>query len=219
MATIGIAFALGFIIGPALGGILSMVDLTKYYPALAAYGVNPFSMPALLAFILSAFNLFYLAKKFKETLPAEKRGMAKNQRITNPLKLFRPLPYKGVNLTNFGHFLFLAAFSGMEFTLTFLAVERLSYTSMDNAYMFIYIGIIIALVQGGYVRRKAAIKGEKNMALQGLLYRHWANPILMDPLSRPLFPCCRFINGYSLSYFSCFPLHAFSKSGTKYWDF
>ena len=170
MATIGIAFALGFIIGPALGGILSMVDLTKYYPALAAYGVNPFSLPALLAFILSAFNFLYLAKKFKETLPAEKRGMAKNQRVTNPLKLFKPLPYKGVNLTNFGHFLFLAAFSGMEFTLTFLAVERLSYSSMDNAYMFIYIGVIIALVQGGYVRRKAAIKGEKNMALQGLLF-------------------------------------------------
>ena len=96
--------------------------------------------------------------------------MAKNQRVTNPLKLFKPLPYKGVNLTNFGHFLFLAAFSGMEFTLTFLAVERLSYTSMDNAYMFIYIGVIIALVQGGYVRRKAAIKGEKNMALQGLIF-------------------------------------------------
>ncbi|MDC0253749.1 ferrochelatase [Bacteriovoracales bacterium] len=170
MATIGIAFALGFIIGPALGGLLSMIDLTEYYPILKSYGVNPFSMPALLAFILSCFNLLYLVKKFKETLPLEKRGLEKNQRITNPLKLFRPLPYKGVNLTNFGHFLFLAAFSGMEFTLTFLAVERLSYTSMDNAYMFIFIGVLIALVQGGYVRRKAAIKGEKQMALQGLFF-------------------------------------------------
>ena len=170
MATIGIAFALGFILGPAMGGLLSMIDLTAYYPVLKEYGVNPFSMPALLAFILSGFNLFYLAKKFKETLPPEKRGQAKNQRVTNPLKLFKPLPYKGVNLTNFGHFLFLAAFSGMEFTLTFLAVERLSYTSMDNAYMFIFIGFLIALVQGGYVRRKAAIKGEKQMALQGLIF-------------------------------------------------
>ena len=74
-----------------------------------------------------------------------------------------PLPYKGVNLTNIGHFLFLFAFSGMEFTLTFLAMERLNYTSLENAYMFIFIGVIIALVQGGYVRRKAAIMGEKQM--------------------------------------------------------
>ena len=57
----------------------------------------------------------------------------------------------------------------MEFTLTFLAVERLSYSSMDNAYMFIFIGFIIALVQGGYVRRKANQIGEKRMALQGLV--------------------------------------------------
>ena len=57
----------------------------------------------------------------------------------------------------------------MEFTLTFLAMERLGYTSLQNAYMFIFIGVIIALVQGGYVRRKAAIIGEKRMAMNGLV--------------------------------------------------
>ncbi|MBA2406088.1 MAG: MFS transporter, partial [Bdellovibrionales bacterium] len=56
----------------------------------------------------------------------------------------------------------------MEFTLTFLAVERLGYTSMDNAYMFIFIGFFIAMVQGGYVRRKAHKVGERKMAMQGL---------------------------------------------------
>jgi MFS family permease len=57
----------------------------------------------------------------------------------------------------------------MEFTLTFLAVERLGYTSMDNAYMFIFIGFIIGMVQGGYVRRKAHSVGERKMAFQGLI--------------------------------------------------
>ena len=57
----------------------------------------------------------------------------------------------------------------MEFTLTFLAMERLGYTSLQNAYMFIFIGVIIALVQGGYVRRKAAIIGEKRTAMNGLV--------------------------------------------------
>jgi len=61
------------------------------------------------------------------------------------------------------------AFSGMEFTLTFLAFERLGYSSMDNAYMFIFIGFVIAFVQGGYVRRKAHKVGEKKMAIQGLI--------------------------------------------------
>lgn len=91
------------------------------------------------------------------------------ERSINPLKLFKPLPIKGVNLTNISYFFFITAFSGMEFTLTFLAVERLGYSSMDNAYMFIFIGFIIGMVQGGYVRRKAHQVGERKMALQGLI--------------------------------------------------
>lgn len=169
MATIGIAFALGFIIGPALGGISSLVDLTKIYPSLTAYGVNPFSMPALIAGALSLFNFVNLYFKFKETLPKHSSHDVVHVRTSNIFKLLKPLPYKGVNLTNFGHFLFLMAFSGMEFTLTFLAAQRLSYSSMDNAYMFIFIGVIIALVQGGYVRRSAHKVGEKKMARNGLI--------------------------------------------------
>lgn len=169
MAFIGIAFALGFILGPALGGILSTVDLTKIYPGSASLGVNPFSMPALFAAFLSFINLISIWRNFTETLPPEKRGITKTERTANIFKLFHRSPYPGVDGTNLSHFLFLAAFSGMEFTLTFLAVERLGFTSMDNAYMFIYIGFIIALVQGGYVRRKANIVGENKMAIQGFL--------------------------------------------------
>jgi len=169
MAFVGIAFATGFIIGPAMGGIFSMIDLSKIYPDLASFGVNPFSAVALLAFILSTINFIFLVRKFKETLPVEKRKLGGSERTFNPIKLFKPLPYKGVNLTNFGHFLFLMAFSGMEFTLTFLAVDRLGFSSMDNAYLFIFIGLILALVQGGIVRRKAPEVGEKKMALIGLV--------------------------------------------------
>ena len=169
MAFIGIAFALGFVIGPAIGGILSLLDLTKIYPDLATYGVNPFSAAAAFAFILSTFNVVWVYTHFKESLPADKRGKVHTQRSANPFKIFAPLPYKGVNIVNIGNFLFLSAFSGMEFTLTFLAFERLGYTSMQNAYLFIFIGFILAMVQGGYVRRKAGQVGEKKMAIHGLI--------------------------------------------------
>jgi ferrochelatase len=167
MAAIGIAFALGFVFGPALGGILSLYNPIVHYPNLEAYGVNPFSTPALLAAILSFINFFTIMKSFPETL---KPGMkAHIQRSINPFKLLKPLPMPGINLTNFAYFLFITAFSGMEFTLTFLAVERLGYTSMDNAYMFIFIGFVIGMVQGGYVRRKAHSVGEIKMSFQGLI--------------------------------------------------
>lgn len=167
MAIIGIAFALGFILGPAIGGIFSTVNLTKIYPWMVSWGINPFSVPALVAFGLSILNIFLVVKNFKETLPENKRE-AHTDRTSNFKELFRPLPYKGVNLTNFTNFLFISIFSGMEFTLTFLAFERLGYGPMQNAYLFVFIGVILALVQGGYVRRKAHSVGEKKLVLRGL---------------------------------------------------
>jgi ferrochelatase len=169
MAIIGIAFALGFVVGPAFGGILSLIDLTKIFPQSVQYGINPFSMPAAFALILSLFNTYWVMTKFKESLPPEKRGIETTERSANIFKIFKPLPHREINIINMSYFLFLAAFSGMEFTLTFLAAERLHYTSMQNAYIFIYIGFIIAFVQGGVVRRKASSVGEKKMALMGMI--------------------------------------------------
>ena len=167
MAAIGIAFALGFVFGPALGGILSLYNPLVEYPNLAAYGVNPFSTPAFLAAGLCLVNFITIWKSFPETLRPGVKGHI--QRSINPLKLLKPLPLPGINLTNMTYFLFITAFSGMEFTLTFLAVERLGYSSMDNAYMFIFIGFVIGMVQGGYVRRKAHQIGEIKMSFQGLV--------------------------------------------------
>lgn len=168
MAFVGIAIGTGFIFGPALGGITSTLRLDQIYPDLVVYGVNPFSAPALLACLIATINLIIVVRSFRETLPAERRGQSHTERTANIFALFRPMPNAGVNLTNFANFFFISTFSGMEFTLTFLAVERLQFTSMDNGLMFIYVGMLIALVQGGYVRRKAHSVGEKRMALMGL---------------------------------------------------
>jgi MFS family permease len=169
MAVIGIAFAFGFVFGPAMGGILSLYNPLTEHPEWATFGVNPFSAAAFLAAVLALFNFVSIWRSFPETLKKGIHDPTVAKRSINPLKLFRPLPAPGVNLTNIAYFFFITAFSGMEFTLTFLAVERLGYSSMDNAYMFIFIGFIIAMVQGGYVRRSAHKVGERKMAARGLI--------------------------------------------------
>lgn len=168
MAIIGMAFGIGFILGPALGGIASIFDLTATHPEWAAYGVNPFSSAALIALALAVANLVSVIKNFKESLPPEKCGKREHFRTANVFQLFKPLPYRGVNATNFANFLYTLAFAGMEFTLTFLADERFSYTARDNAKMFIFTGILMALIQGGVVRRHAHRVGEKKMTILGL---------------------------------------------------
>ena len=56
----------------------------------------------------------------------------------------------------------------MEFTLPFLAVHRLAYEPRDNAWMFVFVGLTIALVQGGMVRRLAPRWGERRLATVGI---------------------------------------------------
>lgn len=166
MAVIGIAFATGFVIGPALGGILSQWDLSQGMLA-GVWGVNPFSVPAGFAAILCLINLFLVLKTFKET--RKPNSVEQNEKSINPARLLARLPYKEVNLTNRIYFLFLTAFSGMEFTLTFLAADRLNFTPMQNGIMFIFIGFIMAMVQGGFVRRRASKIGEEKLVFWGML--------------------------------------------------
>ena len=178
MALVGIAFALGFILGPALGGILGQWDLSALYPSSISWGINPFSLPAFLACGLGLFNLFLVAKKLRETHSPRKSKTQANAkcpapssgRTARPFVLWQGLPHHPqVNAANRTYFLFICAFAGMEFTLTFLAVERLGYSPLDNACMFVFIGLILALVQGGIVRRKAREVGEKTMAVIGMM--------------------------------------------------
>lgn len=166
MGMIGAAFGLGFIFGPALGGLLSTVDLSK---TLALPGVNPFSMAALAALVLAVINFVWVLLRFGETLDEGRRGKARSGRSINPVKLFKPMPFPGVTTTNLVYFLFLLGFAGMEFTLVFLARDRFGYTPLENTYLFLFTGVLIALVQGGVVRRLAPALGEKKLTLAGLL--------------------------------------------------
>jgi MFS family permease len=83
--------------------------------------------------------------------------------------LLIPSKIPGVNRTNVLYFVFIAAFAGMEFTLTFLAKDRFGYSAAQNGMLFLFIGFVIALVQGGVVRRLAPKYGEKRLVIAGLL--------------------------------------------------
>ncbi|HNR32584.1 MAG TPA: MFS transporter [Candidatus Hydrogenedentes bacterium] len=169
MALIGMAFGLGFIIGPALGGLSAMIDLTRYWPDLGAAGINPFSTPALIATGLSLVNLLQLALRFRESLPKGNGAPDTTQRTANLFVLLRLRGNAGTGGVNLTYFLFFAVFSGMEFTLTFLTVDRLGYAPRENGLMFLYVGLVLALMQGSYVRVFAARLGPKRMSGHGIL--------------------------------------------------
>jgi MFS family permease len=126
-------------------------------------------MAATLAFGLSLFNLLFVALRLKETLPPERRGKGSRTALWNPLGTLARLGLVGVSRTTAVYFLYLTAFSAMEFTLTFLARERLNFGPRDNMWMFVFVGFVIAFVQGAIVRRSAPKLGEKKLAIFGLI--------------------------------------------------
>jgi MFS family permease len=168
LAIVGIAFGLGFIVGPGIGGLFAKINLLEIFPSLGQFGVNPFSVPALVSFALALTNLVWVFRSFKETLPPEKRGKANPDRKGMPVfRLFKST-CPATRRTNLVYLIYMLAFSGMEFTLTFLAVERFQFSPAQNGGMFVFIGFVLILVQGGIVRRLAGPVGEKRLAVAGI---------------------------------------------------
>lgn len=187
MGMLGAAFGLGFILGPALGGALSALSGMETgadasaapagqgaAAAQGAFGLHPFSAIAAAACVLSVVNFLVVALRFEETLrpgaPSGAGGQSEaGGRTASLRRLFRRVESPGVNRTNWMWFIYLTAFSGMEFTLTFLAADRFRYGTRQIAYLFVFAGLILVFVQGGLVRRIAPIYGERRLAVGGLL--------------------------------------------------
>ena len=123
----------------------------------------------LLALALSLVNWVWAARRFHETLPEERRGaQAERAGARRPFRALRDIDRPGVRTACVAYFLYLTAFGAMEFTLVFLAHERLEFTELENAWMFVFIGLVIAVVQGGVVRRLAPRLGERRLAWVGM---------------------------------------------------
>lgn len=169
MAIVGVAFGLGFVLGPAIGGLSVAWQPGAPVGLDQAWGWHPFSGPALIAAVLACLNWFWVVARFPETAPFRMEDTEPEK--TDPLTQLKGLrlDVPAIRQTIWIYFTMLFAFSGMEFTLTFLAVERFQYSPAQNGLMFVFIGITLALVQGGITRRLAPRVGEKRLASTGLV--------------------------------------------------
>ena len=168
MGIVGMAIGLGFICGPALGGAFPLLEIQEDRVPTSPFALNPFSAPAIISFTLALLNLAWAFFRFPETRPPEGDPRPPGHAVS-PFAHLRALDVPGLRRVNWVYFLYLLAFAAAEFTLTFLAVERLEFSRGDLAWMFVFVGFLIALVQGGLVRKLAPKFGERALARAGLL--------------------------------------------------
>jgi MFS transporter, DHA1 family, tetracycline resistance protein len=150
----GIAIGLGFVLGPALGGLLGSVD-----PRL------PFWVAAALSLLNAAYGIFVLP----ESLPPELRR-AFEWRRANPLGSLTLLRSSRV-LTGLGGVMFLAniAHAALPATFVLYAGYRFGWDARDVGFVLAGVGASSALVQGVVVGPAVRRFGERRVLLAGLL--------------------------------------------------
>ena len=153
LGLIGAAFGLGFMLGPALGGLLSTISLAA--PAFAA---------ASLTFGNLLFGIFWLP----ESLPAARRTKVPFSKMNPVVRLravvgkasIRPL-LAGVLLLNF-------AFAGLQNNFAVFSDVRFGFSPTQNAFVFALIGLTAVFIQGFLIRKLLPRFGEARLAVTGV---------------------------------------------------
>lgn len=156
MGLFGAAFGLGFIFGPGIGGFLGNLGGHRL-AGLAAAG-------------LAALNLLLAFLLLPESRPEEARLMA-------PRSEWRLVDVAGFRLAfrskRLGTFLLVGllsvlGFAAMESTFALWSKDALGWSEAENGYLFTYLGVLIAIVQGGLVGPLRNRYGEPNLVMAGL---------------------------------------------------
>lgn len=191
MALIGSSFSLAFILGPSIGAYLS--TLAKGNHLSDNLIRNPSLIATLLTLLNQALICFFLeesntiSKKTKQLIRTEDLGdrkikssfnssISKALHYINPMSLFlfKLVKHNSVReaailqSTGLIYFSYLLFYSGLEFTLSFLTHLRFGFSSTDQSKLYLFSGILMIIIQGGFVRRLKPGK-EPSIAFIGLL--------------------------------------------------
>lgn len=162
MGMVGAAFGLGFILGPALAGFLSHWA--------EGQGLKPQLVVGLAAAGFSLLDLLFAAARLPESLTPELRAQAEAPVGTRLERMGAVLRNPATGMLIFVFFLSTVAWSQLEPTLVLLIRDPpFGFTTAGTGYLFAYVGIISALVQGGFAGRMARKSGESRMILAGTL--------------------------------------------------
>jgi MFS transporter, DHA1 family, tetracycline resistance protein len=157
MGMLGAAFGIGFILGPAIGGSLSV------------YG---YEVPAFVAAGLTFINLVAIFFWLPESLTTERRAelmkQARPDVSFNALFAALSRPHIGPLLwTRFG---FAIAFNAFQTVFPLYALKKFELDAQQTGYILAYIGIVLVIMQGGVIGPLSVRFKESNLLVVFLVF-------------------------------------------------
>ncbi len=153
MGLFGAMFGLGFVFGPAIGGILSR------------YGIGA---PFLFAAALSLLNAVLIYFILPETVKPGNYDSSK-ARKNRFAQLFESLGDRHFATLNSVYFFLVTSFSIMTYAFVLYTIKRFGYTAEQNGYIFAFIGILAVIFQGGLFGRMVKKFGENPLMIGGCI--------------------------------------------------
>ena len=151
MGLFGAMFGLGFIFGPAIGGILSR------------YGIGvPFLFAAFLSFANATALYFFLPE-------TRKKQIGEFVRKNRFAQTFEALKDSRFSIITILYFLIITSFSIMTASFALFTIYRFNYSAEQNGYIFAYLGVLAIIVQGVLFEKLAKKFGEANLVVVGSL--------------------------------------------------
>jgi MFS transporter, DHA1 family, tetracycline resistance protein len=173
---LGMAYGIGFILGPALGGVLGQGNLNA--PVYLAGSI----------FLVSTALVYFL---LPESLSVERRTRSRlSANDFNPFAsvvqmLFKP----GLGLILLIVAMFNFSFDGVNSVMGVFIKNKFTASPLMLGLLFVFVGLATAFVQGALIERLVPRYGEKRMALVGLLGSVIGWPLIMlTPMLWMLFP-------------------------------
>lgn len=149
MGVVGAAVGLGFVFGPAIGGIFSEISL---------------SMPFYISGISSLLTFFIVLFFLKESLPESERQQSTDSQPS------RWQAFSGSLSILYTLQLFVSiSLAGLEASFAYFAAQKVGLNTVQLGYIFMIMGFTGAIVQGGLLGRLTKKWGEGNVIQIGII--------------------------------------------------
>jgi len=143
MGMIGMAFGLGFILGPGVGGLLAKIPVNGHMGPVACFAAGA----------LGVVNFLWVLFGLAESLPAEKRS--EKRRSLSPLNLEAARAAFGTPAIGRGiavYALIIVSFTTMEQTFRYFTKDVFAMDQIGTGVLLAMVGVVAALVQGAFIR-------------------------------------------------------------------